>query len=305
MSRKLYISDDISIDEALAEIADKDPMLALLWPWLLVHLDDWGRSSASPRRLKGAIAPMIEAVSADTIEAALNAYAAKHLIALYEVEGQRYLAVNPEKWWRYQTHIHKSKREDDRSSIPPPPAEAFTYSAESRGVPRSPAENRASPPPSTLLPPPTAPRDSAEQAAAVENFKEERSGTGPAADISTREQQRIAIAAEMRTIPGWHANDGQDLQEVSRLWERCPGVDLMAVIADVRAHALDGDLKAKPRIAIRRFADHAYEQLKRSAPPRPRPREPEPPPDCDQAEMARKAREFVTGLAQEKATVRA
>jgi len=40
MSRKLYVSTDISIDEALAEIADDDALSALLWPWLLVHLDD-------------------------------------------------------------------------------------------------------------------------------------------------------------------------------------------------------------------------------------------------------------------------
>ena len=157
--RKLYVCADISIDEALAEIADDDPVTALLWPWLLVHLDDWGRSSASPRRLKAAVAPMMNSVTMDTITKALHAFADHHLIALYEVDGQSYLAVNPEKWWRYQTHIHKSKRDNDQSAIPAPPSDAFTVH---RGVPRNLAEFRdgsqvdcASLPPSTYHPTPT------------------------------------------------------------------------------------------------------------------------------------------------------
>jgi len=154
MSRKLYVSTDISIDEAIAEIADDDPLSALLWPWLLVHLDDWGRSSASARRLKGAVAPMFEAVTVEVIERALQAYAAKGLIALYEVGGHRYLAVEPEKWWRYQTHIHRSKREVDGSAIPAPPADAFTTPAEVRGESRNVAGICASLPPS-LPPSPT------------------------------------------------------------------------------------------------------------------------------------------------------
>jgi hypothetical protein len=155
MSRKLYVSSDISVDEALAEIADESVICALLWPWLIVHLDDWGRSSASTRRLKASMAPMMQTITVDVIEAALQAFALRHLIALYEVDGDRFLAVNPAKWWRYQTHIHKSKRDNDGSSIPPPPDDAFDHN---RGIPRELAEPRggsqlycASPPPS--LPP--------------------------------------------------------------------------------------------------------------------------------------------------------
>lgn len=162
MSRKLYVSTDISIDEALAEIADEDPVSALLWPWVLVHLDDWGRSSASARRLKAAVAPMMTTVTVDVICGALERYAAHGLIALYEVDGQEYLAVNPEKWWRYQTHIHKSKRDNDQSPIPAPPAGVFQKhrgksrdSAGQRGNAGDSAQNCASPPPTTLHPPPT------------------------------------------------------------------------------------------------------------------------------------------------------
>jgi len=162
MSRKLYVSTDISIDEAVAEIAEEDPVAALLWPWLLVHLDDWGRSSASERRLKAAVAPMMETITTEVIRGALERYATHGLIALYEVDGQEYLAVNPEKWWRYQTHIHKSKRDNDQSLVPAPPAGVLRKPrgisrnhAEPRGESRDSARNCASPPPSTHHPPPT------------------------------------------------------------------------------------------------------------------------------------------------------
>ncbi len=147
MSRKLYVSSDISVDEAVAEVSDKDPMLALIWPWLLVHLDDWGRGSASPRRLKALMFPMNDGIGQDVVARALSAFAEVRLIVLYEVDGKEYLAVRPDKWWKYQTHIHTSKRESDGSSYPAPPEDAF---AESRGDSRNRAENCASP--STLPP---------------------------------------------------------------------------------------------------------------------------------------------------------
>lgn len=141
MSRKVYVSSDISLDETLAEVADVEPMAALLWPWLLVHLDDWGRGSASIRRLKAQMFPLNRAVTEKVIERALGLYADRRLIALYEVGEHRYLAVNPDKWWKYQTHIHKSKRDIEGSAFPAPPEDAF---AENRGESRDSAENRAS-----------------------------------------------------------------------------------------------------------------------------------------------------------------
>jgi hypothetical protein len=164
MARKLYISSDISLDEALAEVADTDPTSALLWPWLLVHLDDWGRGSANLRRLKAQIAPMNKVVTEKLLEKTLNLFAENGLIAIYEVDGSRFMAVNPDKWWKYQTHIHKGKRETDKSEIPSPPEDAFQKAlqtdtiedesrnpAENRGIPRNSAGNRASPSPSPSL----------------------------------------------------------------------------------------------------------------------------------------------------------
>ena len=240
MSRKLYVSTDISIDEALAEISDDDPVSALLWPWLLVHLDDWGRSSASARRLKGAVAPMFEAVTVEVIERALQAYATKGLIALYEVDGHRYLAVESEKWWRYQTHIHKSKREEDRSAVPAPPPDAFTPSAESREESRSVAGNCASPPPS--LPP--SPTPSPTPSARDERNDAKRIDRGPTPAQHWTAKYLEALEAEGRPRPsrtqldvfGAKVKEIQNLDPdlmaytIARMIERGKGPPLLALI---------------------------------------------------------------------------
>ena len=50
--RKIFIADTACTDEALMEVADQNPVAALLWPWFLLSLDDWGRGSANPRQLR-------------------------------------------------------------------------------------------------------------------------------------------------------------------------------------------------------------------------------------------------------------
>ena len=55
--RKIFIADSACTDEALMEVADQNPLAALLWPWLLLSLDDWGRGSANPRQLRARLFP--------------------------------------------------------------------------------------------------------------------------------------------------------------------------------------------------------------------------------------------------------
>lgn len=117
----MFITSDMSIDEQLSEVAEADAEAALLWPWILTFFDDWGRAPASPRRIKAAVFPSIPTVTADKVEAALQLYARVGLIVLYEVDGKRYMAVPPDKWFKYQTHIRRDKRADDSGSQCPPP----------------------------------------------------------------------------------------------------------------------------------------------------------------------------------------
>lgn len=121
MARKVYISSDMSEDEVLSEVADINPLIALLWPWFISNFDDWGRAQASPKRIKNRVFPANDLVSTEIIKEALDLYHQNNLIRLYEVNGKEYMSIDPDKWFGYQTHIRKEKRENDGSKIPPPP----------------------------------------------------------------------------------------------------------------------------------------------------------------------------------------
>jgi hypothetical protein len=121
MARKVYVSSDMSNDERLIEITEKDYIAALIWPWLLTGLDDWGRAEASPRRIKAHLFPMFDSIKLDTIEKALDLLAEYGLIESYGDPKKPYMAVAPEKWFKYQTHIRAEKRTKDGSKLPPQP----------------------------------------------------------------------------------------------------------------------------------------------------------------------------------------
>lgn len=142
MAHKVYISSDISLDEPLNELGEQNPLYTLIWPWLLTAFDDWGRADASPRRLKAQLFPLLDAITVNVIRDAILAYDQVGLLMHYEVEGKWFIAIPREKWFRYQTHIHKDKRDnDEQSRIPAPPSDT---SAHLRASPRDIAEPRAS-----------------------------------------------------------------------------------------------------------------------------------------------------------------
>jgi hypothetical protein len=121
--RKIFIADTACTDEALMEVADQNPLAALLWPWLLLSLDDWGRGSANPRQLRARLFPENPAVSVELLSEALELYAAAGLVIRYKGGGRELVAVPAEQWFRYQTHIRAEKRTKDGSRYPAPPEE--------------------------------------------------------------------------------------------------------------------------------------------------------------------------------------
>ncbi|WP_156900244.1 DnaD domain-containing protein [Alicyclobacillus contaminans] len=137
MARKVFVSSDMSQDERLIDVAEHDPQAALLWPWLLTAFDDWGRARASAKRLKATVFPMIETVTAETIESALQQYAHVGLIVLYEVDGVQYMAIPEDKWYKYQTHMKRSNRRPGKdkmqSDYPAPPEFSTDPHGDSRG----------------------------------------------------------------------------------------------------------------------------------------------------------------------------
>ncbi len=120
MARKRFITSEMSTDEKIAALAEENPTAALMWPWFMTSFDDWGRMGANPMEVKLTIFPAFPYTSKDIQEAIklFNKYGLAHY---YEVDGKPYLAVNPEKWLKYQTYIRKGKIEDQKSKHPEPP----------------------------------------------------------------------------------------------------------------------------------------------------------------------------------------
>jgi len=125
MARKVFITSDMSIDEQLAEVAEQDSLAALIWPWFLTTFDDWGRAEAHPRRLKAKVFPMNDMVTVEVIERTLRLYEKVGLLVLYEVDGKPYMAIPEDKWYKYQTHMNRSRRpgkDKMDSDLPAPPS---------------------------------------------------------------------------------------------------------------------------------------------------------------------------------------
>lgn len=74
MAHKRFITSGISTDERLAPVAAEDVQCALMWPWLLLEFDDWGRAEFSPVRTKLSRFPAFAALSPEDIERAINLF---------------------------------------------------------------------------------------------------------------------------------------------------------------------------------------------------------------------------------------
>lgn len=123
MARKLFVTDDMGLDDALVSIADRNPKCAMLWPWIVPYFDDWGRADANPRRLKGKIFPNFDHITIANVQEMLTEFASAGLIELYEVGGKPFMAIEREKWFAFQVQIHAAKRVKDGSKHPVPPSQ--------------------------------------------------------------------------------------------------------------------------------------------------------------------------------------
>ena len=129
MGRKVFVSSDMSTDDRLLVVAEHSETAVLLWPWVLTAMDDWGRAEANARTLKARLFPALPSVTPAGVDEALRLYAEVGLLTLYTSGTKRYMAIDPEKWWRWQTHIRTEKRTRDESACPPPPAAQETPGA--------------------------------------------------------------------------------------------------------------------------------------------------------------------------------
>ena len=119
MARKRFITSDISVDERIARVAVENPTGALMWPWLLLNLDDWGRGTANPLRIKLGVFPAFP-FTTEEISKAVDSFVQVGLVHKYEVDEEEYIAVKPKSWIKYQTYLNGTKRNTNGSRLPEP-----------------------------------------------------------------------------------------------------------------------------------------------------------------------------------------
>ncbi len=117
MARKVFISSEMSSDDKLLEVGEKDQQAVLLWPWILLTFDDWGRAEANAKVLKARIFPSLDSLSAEDIERALLLFGETGLVELYEVSGRRYMRIPEERWYKFQTHMNRTNRRPGKDKM--------------------------------------------------------------------------------------------------------------------------------------------------------------------------------------------
>lgn len=121
MARKRSISSDISTDPKLAQLAGYGVLPLLIYTWGIPHADDWGRLPGDPVQFKLMVCPAFPA-SYEQIEEAIKQVAEVGLWQFYIVDGKKYIAYPREAWFKHQSYINTSKRDDDsKSAYPAPP----------------------------------------------------------------------------------------------------------------------------------------------------------------------------------------
>jgi uncharacterized phage protein (TIGR02220 family) len=96
------------------QVNDLSLKSALIFTWIIPHVDDYGRLNADPRRLKAIIVPMREDITIDDIKESLIDIYDQKLIVLYMVDDEIYLELT--KFEKNQGGLHKRTA----SKIPPP-----------------------------------------------------------------------------------------------------------------------------------------------------------------------------------------
>lgn len=116
MSRKRYISTDISTDAKVAELSSYSFLAPLIYTWSIPHMDDWGRITGDAREFKMQVCPGLD-ITVNDVEEAIKQVVNIGLWIRYNVNGKWCIAISkPDTWFKHQSYINKSKRDDDSGS---------------------------------------------------------------------------------------------------------------------------------------------------------------------------------------------
>jgi hypothetical protein len=215
MSRRRYLSTDISLDKRVNRLAEEyGDFAALLYTWMIPHAADTARLSGDAEELLYTIVPGRRSKTVEDIEAALAGMVAVGLIEW--VRGE-YVAFPAEAFYRYQSYI----REGNRRQSP--------HDAESDANQRESPQNRVSFSPSFSSSPSPSEETTSPLAAAPPSERPVRPAPKPKA-LRPEQQARFRR---------WYAGypNKQHRPEAERAWAKLDPDDALtdALTADVEA----------------------------------------------------------------------
>ena len=270
MARKRFVTSDMSIDEKIADIAAENPVAALMWPWFITGFDDWGRMEAVPVKIKLSIFPAFPYTPKD-IQEAINLYNKYGIVHKYVVEGKEYIAIEPEKYYKYQTYIRGNKREIDGSNCPAPPNPPWGSTGNSEDSPvtnnqrayartctQINADERNCIPSPSPSPSPLPSKEREINARARDNTNREKNQDVQQKDFSA-ELQKINMKAFEFSMTGTTPELMEDAE--TRLNEGTD-VDLIIKALSIGATQANGSSAAKCRYAIKVLQGWAAEGIK-------------------------------------------
>jgi hypothetical protein len=214
MARKVFVTSDMGIDEAVFAVAEESWQAAVLWPWILTALDDWGRGRSDARRIKKTMFPDWPGITWKHVDDALRLFAKHGLLSFYGETGE-YMAADEESWRRWQTHIRWDRKGKAASKFPEPPVL-------SGNIPDDPgkASPSPSPSPSNPLTPLTHP------------------GSSGSLDTDPRVQPLMAAAATVVSAKASWKPKQTDADMFRTLLERFQPVQLRDELEKFRLYAL-------------------------------------------------------------------
>lgn len=138
MARRRYLSTEISVDEAVNDLAAEcGDFASLLYTWMIPHAEDDGIIRASLRKLQSLVVPMRRDKTEDDIRVALVGMVRFGLLEWDEDAG---LIIFPEAaFYRYQTYIKPERRRAAQ------PTQDSAVPEESEPTPQNAADQRTTP----------------------------------------------------------------------------------------------------------------------------------------------------------------
>lgn len=111
MSRRRYVSTEISIDKNVNKLArEHGDFAALLYTWMIPHAEDNCEITGDPEELLSIVCPGRRDKSERDIEEALHGMTDLKLVVPFVRNGKPMLLFPPENFYKYQTYISRSNR---------------------------------------------------------------------------------------------------------------------------------------------------------------------------------------------------